>query len=54
MFFHTMEGNHAESTAVETSTLHSNLPVLKLFTSLKTYNDGHFYYCITKKNHRQK
>lgn len=53
-FFHTMDKNHAESTADETSMLYNNLPVLKLFTSPKTYHDGHFYYIVTKKNHRQK
>lgn len=51
---HIMDKNHAESTADETSMLYNNLPVLNLFTSPKTYNDGHFYYIVTKKNHRQK
>lgn len=34
-FFYTMEKNHAESTADETSILYNNWPVLKLFTSPK-------------------
>lgn len=41
--FHTTERSHVESVAVKTSTLDNKLPVLKLFTSPKTYNDGHFY-----------
>lgn len=43
-----MDKNHAESTADETSMLYNNLPLLKLFTSPKTYHDGHFYYMLQK------